>query len=376
MRTEQCLVAKSDGLWRWGRPLRRSVRRRQVTAEVSPGQQSVDQIVPQSSGEGSQSLSTNGAGSDVQSGPGAIRVAGREVDILADPAYASIVQALPEVERRRRKLKPAHFGVETGEQWNHFRAVLFLADNDLLASYETLLSSLAIRSTAAVARYFYYAIRLREWCKEHLGSAPLDVIEIKPTAAYLAAFMAKLVPIRNYTTVDAADALARDAHDLTTLVPEANPTFNERLDAKRVPVGGAPTFQFIASDRLDLLPTAHYDLAVNINSLMNMQPIDRDRSIKTVYRRVREGGMYVFVNARKSLRTAEGKRFDNNPLLYPYRSADRIIAWEPDPFEQAVHAGFNQTVRLSTMLRVALLKAPKGKPSNPHEHATNEPPRD
>jgi hypothetical protein len=82
-------------------------------------------------------------------------------------------------------------------------------------------------------------------------------------------------------------------------------------------------------------------MALNFNSFMEMDEQARDRYISEIYRTLRHGGVFYNVNRRQAaLPQPDGSTFDNNPLLYPYRTSDRILFWEEDPFQTATRSWF------------------------------------
>jgi hypothetical protein len=96
-------------------------------------------------------------------------------------------------------------------------------------------------------------------------------------------------------------------------------------------------FVFVPAPHVDSLPAGSFDLALNFYSFMEMDREARDGYLNTIYRTVRERGIFYNVNRRqRSLPQRDGSVFDNNPLLYPYSSSDRVLAWEEDAFHDAM----------------------------------------
>ncbi|MEI9963524.1 MAG: hypothetical protein WDM92_01190 [Caulobacteraceae bacterium] len=78
------------------------------------------------------------------------------------------------------------------------------------------------------------------------------------------------------------------------------------------------------------------EVALNFNSFMEMDEAIRDSYIDQIYRTAAPGALFYNVNRRqKAMTRQDGRKFENNPLLYPYRPSDRILEWQTDECQES-----------------------------------------
>jgi SAM-dependent methyltransferase len=242
-----------------------------------------------------------------------------------DPAVQKALEGVAAARAVARKLIPAGFGLD-GDEWEHLRSLDFLDRAGLLADYLDFIAPLRVRSSMSTARHWYYARQLCELTAD-LPSR-LDVLEIGAGAGNLAFFLERMGRVRSYTIVDLPQMLVRAAYELGRRLPDAALAFDEVR-------GEAGRWSFVSDFRAgELIPGAAFDLALNVNSFMEMDRGTRDGYIDLIYRTARPRALFFNVNRRQhALPLADGGTWDSNPLLYPYRANDEVLIWEEDPFQ-------------------------------------------
>jgi predicted O-methyltransferase YrrM len=195
------------------------------------------------------------------------------------------------------------------------------------------IAPLRVRSTMSVARHWYYARQVDRWAQEVHGDRALDVLEIGAGAGNLGVFLAHMGRVGSYTTVDLPQMLVHSAFTVWRQIEVA------QLRFETAPSAG--TWTFISDGLADeLLTERSFDLCQNFNSFMEMDRKARDDYFALIYRTARPGALFVNVNRRQpALPLPDGSTWDSNPLLYPYRTGERILAWEEDRFQTVTRAG-------------------------------------
>lgn len=272
-------------------------------------------------------------------------------NVKQDPDYLAGRQALARAISIAKQLDPARQGVDKAT-WEHMRAIGFLEVNGLLDEYLDFIAPLRIRSTMSSARHWYYARQLAELVgRTHPDKPKLDILEIGAGAGNLATFLARMGLVRSYTIVDLPQMLVHAAFTTQHHVPDVDLRF------EREPAANSWTF---LSDGVagGVLEPGSFDLCLNLNSFMEMDREARDGYIDLIYRTARRGALFFNVNRRqRALPLPDGSTWDNNPLLFPYRSDDDILVWEEDPFETVTRTKFSLLTTLAVM-RASIIRSP------------------
>jgi SAM-dependent methyltransferase len=258
-----------------------------------------------------------------------------------DPAYERVSRGVGHARKEAKKATAPVLGWDK-EAWEHLRALDFLRRRELEEEYLTFITPLRLRSDMSTARHWYYARQIAELA-EHAGlTPPLDVLEIGAGAGNLAYFLTTMRLVRSYTIIDLPEMLVHSAYTLQRRIPELDIAFAE-------PDLHPGRYRFIPDFRAaDLIDDHSVDLALNLNSFMEMDREARDAYIEQIYRCTRPGGLFYNVNRRqRKLPLRDGGTWDNNPLLYPYRHDDEIVVWEEDPFQTATRAKWGELASLA-----------------------------
>jgi hypothetical protein len=105
-----------------------------------------------------------------------------------------------------------------------------------------------------------------------------------------------------------------------------------------------PTFWFLETSAIERVPADSVDLAININSMMEMDEEVRDYYLTQIDRVLRPGGresgglMYNVNRMQRAMTRRNGEPYENNPLLYPYRASDIVLEWETDACQECCRA--------------------------------------
>ena len=115
-------------------------------------------------------------------------------------------------------------------------------------------------------------------------------------------------------------------------------------------------YTFVADfQAAELLPPDAFDLCLNLNSFMEMDRQTRDDYLSLIYRSGRPGALFYNVNRRQpALPLRDGGTWDNNPLLFPYRTTDEVLVWEEDPFQTVTRGkwGVRPTLAVTRAARI------------------------
>ena len=201
------------------------------------------------------------------------------------------------------------------------------------------------------ARHWYYARALAELLDSR-SIETADFVEIGAGAGNLAFFLSVLGRVRSYTIVDLPEMLVHSSFTLASRLPDAELQFvTSQEEAGDPPAEGR--YAFVTPEAAQALPAESADVALNFNSFMEMDRDVRDGYFELVYRVCRPGTLFVNVNRRqRALPLPDGETWDNNPLLYPYRSDDEVLRWEEEPFQTVTRSNFNFSTSL-TVIRVS-----------------------
>jgi hypothetical protein len=266
-----------------------------------------------------------------------------------DPAYAEALDGIKRMRTLAKQLDPTRMGIAK-DAWEHLRAIGFLQLQKLLDEYLAFIEPLGLRSTMSVARHWYYARQVDLWAREtHGDDHRFDVLEVGAGAGNLATFLHRMGRVNSYTIIDLPEMLVHSAFTVWSQVPGADLRF------ETTPAPGGWTF--ISDGRAkELLTDPAFDLCLNFNSFMEMDQAARDGYFEIIYRAARPGALFVNVNRRQpALPLADGTTWDNNPLLYPYRTDDRILSWEEDRFQTLTRTKLEVPITL-TVTRAGVIR--------------------
>jgi SAM-dependent methyltransferase len=266
-----------------------------------------------------------------------------------DPTYKRVSKQIAAVRKAAKKATAGAFRWDKGE-WEHLRALDFLRRRELEEEYLAFITPLRLRSNMSTARHWYYARQIIDLLERAGLIPPVDILEIGAGAGNLAYFLTTMGAVRSYTIVDLPQMLVHSAYTLQRRLPGLDMTFGEH-DGHR---GG---YLFVPDFRAsELIGDDSFDLALNLNSFMEMDRDARDRYIEQIYRSTRSGGLFYNVNRRQpELPLRDGRTWDNNPLLYPYRHDDEVLVWEEDPFQTATRTKWGALPTL-TVTRAAIVR--------------------
>jgi hypothetical protein len=270
-----------------------------------------------------------------------------------DPRYIRARELESALSRYVRHPKRDAIGADKSE-FEHLRSLDFLRRGDLLEDYLAFIAPLGIRSSMSTARHYYYARILDELIAAHLAKESVDVLEIGAGAGNLACLLHHFGRIRSYCVIDLPAMLIHSSYSVSEYAPKAELTFN--VSPPEPVEDGRTNFTFIADANAELVPEASFDLCLNFNSLSEMDHETRDGYFDLIYRAARPGALFLNVNRRvRALPQRDGATFDNNPLLYPYRSTDRVLHWEEDDFQQVTRSAYGHLPSLA-IRRAALIR--------------------
>lgn len=273
-------------------------------------------------------------------------------DLRVDPEYRRTRKRVSSLPKRMSKISAASLGISK-EDWEHMCALYFLARKGWIGEYEAFLSPLRVRSSMSVARHFYYKVKIKQIVDQHLDRRLLNVLEIGAGAGNLAYFLHTSGLVKNYCIIDLPEMLIHSGYTIQKYVEGVRMDFSPPVPS--IKTGTSSHFWFVTPQELDAVSSASFDLCLNFNSFMEMDLETRDWYIDQIYRLARPGAMFINVNRRqRKLPQRDGSFFDNNPLLYPYRSTDRILHWEDDEFQQATRSNLGEAPSLA-IFRAAII---------------------
>lgn len=262
------------------------------------------------------------------------------------------VQAAFAIVDRIRAMSDEVDAIVASEGAVGFSPTLFwLQQSGRLDEVLNFLDGVGISVTTSSVRNYLYARRISELSEVHVGR-PATILEIGGGAGQLAHFNRVLRPWKRYVLVDLPPMLGRLYDYLRRKLPDATFTLNVWPDE-------SPASQVIMldSEHIDLVPDGVADIALNFNSFMEMDDEVRDRYIAFLYRALRAKGLFYNVNRRQLRMTRrDGSVFDSHPMLYPYRSDDRILEYDLDYVQQDVRSGLFRGYHGLPMSRIAIVK--------------------
>lgn len=178
---------------------------------------------------------------------------------------------------------------------------------------------------AAGIKAYYVASRLLPFLK---STTHPRVLEIGGGFGNLGAIICHKVPIFQYVIVDLPEMILHSSLALQTLYPDM-PVYFLYPDSPTSYDPDLPGFYFCVPECTDKIHNSSFDFACNIDSFQEMTESQIHSYLQLVQRVLHEGAHFANLNRRKYL---ESERFDNNPLIYPYASCNKILVWETDLF--------------------------------------------
>jgi SAM-dependent methyltransferase len=222
--------------------------------------------------------------------------------------------------------------VDAGGAADTVAQLIFLHDQGVLAKFLKWADRRRLVVDLNLGRYWWYQRKLFKTLKLHGASLTgADYLEIGAGSGRMPLMFAEASIARHYIIVDLPEMLLNAA----LLIAEERPDLPLRLGEAPEPEA-EPGFWLLQTSDIRKVREASVGLAVNINSLMEMDREVRDFYLEEVYRTLGPGGVFFNVNRRQARMTQrDGSVFDSNPLLYPYRPGDRILEWEVDACQMA-----------------------------------------
>jgi hypothetical protein len=229
--------------------------------------------------------------------------------------------------------------------------LVFLGRQALLEEFVAWADGQGFQIDMNLGRFFWY----RRLVLHTLGARSLPpagaYLEIGAGSGTFAVMVREEWDHRQTIIVDLPEMLMNAADYIAAQCPRAPVRVGEppREDAE-------PGFWLLEPADIRLVPDGLVGLAVNINSMMEMDEEVRDSYLREIYRTARRGGVLFNVNRRQErMSRRDGSSYDNNPLLYPYRTTDQVLRWEVDACQMACKSDRFFSPPAYTILRLAVL---------------------
>lgn len=150
-----------------------------------------------------------------------------------------------------------------------------------------------------------------------------------------------------YLIIDLPEMLLHSSLTLNTCFPDMPcyflfPGSHDTYQAER------RGFYFCVPEYSEQLTQNTFDIGCNIDSFQEMTREQVTCYLKLMQQVLHNEAIFMNINRRKFL---EEENYDNNPLLYPYNSANKTLAWEVDGFMDRVN-NFNHVRRDSWLYRI------------------------
>ena len=233
----------------------------------------------------------------------------------------------------------------------HAGSLHFLNVQRVLDDYLAWADAHGLHSGMNLARLYWYWTKVRRVLAARGRSHPQVLLEIGAGSGQLAVMLAEAGLVRHYVIVDLPEMLLNVMLLVREKLPQAQVRLNQAPD---VSLAG-PVFWLLETGNIRKTPDRCVDMALNIQSFMEMDPDVRDFYIEEIYRTAAPGALFYNVNRRQVAMTRrDGTPYESNPLLYPYRASDRVIEWQPDEFQQSYRARvFESPFRSFAISRIA-----------------------
>ncbi len=238
-----------------------------------------------------------------------------------------------------------------GKAVEHVASLNFLIKEGALDEYVALADDLGVVSDIGLIRLYWYARRLGKVLEDAARPKPQTFLEVGSGSGRFATLMVRRGLVGHYVMVDLPEMLL-NAMLMAHTIPGAELRFGEAPDFQRPGL----VFWFLDTNDIAMVPAESVDVAVNFNSFMEMDGEVRDVYISEIYRAAKPGAIFYNVNRRQGAMTRrDGGRFDNNPLLYPYRSLDKIIEWATDDLQQCTRSRKFEAPRSFCISRISMV---------------------
>lgn len=225
-------------------------------------------------------------------------------------------------------------GLSKGDA-GHAAQLYFLKHRNLLRPYLAWADAAGLLSDLNLGRLWWYAERLQERLAALDRVAPQVFLEVGSGSGRLAMNLYQRGLVRHYVMVDLPEMLI----NAMITVAESAPGADMRLGETPNFSISRPTFWFLETAAIENVPSGGVDVAVNINSMMEMDETVRDDYLAQMDRTLRSGGLLYNVNRmQRTMTRRNGETFESNPLLYPYPPTARVLEWEPDACQESTRA--------------------------------------
>jgi hypothetical protein len=236
------------------------------------------------------------------------------------------------------------------------QAIGFLHVTGLYEPYLEFCRKHQVSTDFGAARAFY-----NTWNVHHLlkrfdcipSDEPFRALEIGAGAGVLAYYLSKLIPRTEFIIVDLPQMLEFSEFNLRLLLPEA-----EIVRGWKETVSSDVSFRMLTPSQFEEVPADFLNCTMNFNSFMEMDRSTIEYYFEHIYRTSKTGALHYNVNRVQSkLVESSGAKFNNNPLLYPYRADDQVVMWDTDPFQIFTRFKYGGMTRSQAYTRAALVKA-------------------
>jgi putative sugar O-methyltransferase len=250
---------------------------------------------------------------------------------------------LDAMERHTIKdLKPQHGA--------HAAQLYFLKHKGLMPQYLAWADAKGLRSDLNLVRIWWYAERLKARLATLGRSRPQVILEIGAGAGRFPVTLFEHGLVSHYVVVDLPEMLL---NSMITVAEELK--VDIRLGETPDFSIARPTFWFLETADIARVAGASVDVALNINSLMEMDEQVRDDYLAHIDRVLRPGGLFYNVNRmQRAMDRRNGEPFESNPLTYPYKASDVVLEWEPDECQQSSRSSEMRTHPSFTISRMHL----------------------
>ena len=215
----------------------------------------------------------------------------------------------------------------------HAGALAYLRRMGALDQYLAWVDGHGLASAMDLARHYWYAKRLRSVLEKPDGQK--ICLEVGVGSGRFASLLVETGIVRHYVLIDFPEMLLNAMLLVNELFPHAETRYGETPDFTQ----SGLVFWLLETGDIRRVPDAAVDIALNFYSFMEMDEQIRDFYIGEIYRVAAPGAIFYNVNRRqRGMTRLNGSTFENHPLLYPYRSSDRVLEWGPDDFNQSVRS--------------------------------------
>ncbi|NQW09341.1 MAG: putative sugar O-methyltransferase [Alphaproteobacteria bacterium] len=208
--------------------------------------------------------------------------------------------------------------------------LLFLSDIGMLGDYIEFIKKLDICPSNTLYRYYYYSTLITR-ILALLNKEKVRILEIGSGVGFMPFVFETLGIIESYTSIDLSGMMGYCAFNISNTFPDVELNFDpEKLNDETC------KWNFIKPDLFPKIGENKFDLVINFNSFMEMDQKTVRLYFDNIYRTASQGCTFFNSNrVNSALRQSDGSAFFSNPLSYPYRDSDHVIAWDIDPISFA-----------------------------------------